>query len=283
MEAHEIAAQMAVHQIAPSVQTMQTQFRMELVKHWGISSGARVLEIGCGQGDMTAVLAAAVGAGGHVIAVDIADPSYGAPITLGDSAAALMRSPLGSRITFQFQYDVLDPAHSFDADAFDYVVMAHCSWYFENLGQIRRTLERVHPWSRRLCFSEWDMAPQSFDQTAHLLSVLIQGQIEAHRTGSDANVRTPFSKAKLHKMLRAAGWEALSESTVDSGGLQDARWEIDNCLHTYATEIDTPSLPSKILDLLGSQVDVLKSLAVSGPYRSLPSYAITAGRHEAVG
>ncbi|MEO7717843.1 MAG: class I SAM-dependent methyltransferase [Capsulimonas sp.] len=276
MDSHEISAHMAVYAISPDVQAVQTQFRTELLNRWGILPGAKVLEIGCGQGDMTAVLAAAVGDKGHVTAVDIADPSYGAPITLGDSAAALIRSPLGRRITFHFEYDVLDPAHLFEDNAFDYVVMAHCSWYFANLDQIRQTLQHIRPWARRLCFSEWDIEPQGFDQTAHLLSVLIQGQIEAHRTDSEANVRTPFSKAKLRKMLQTAGWEETSENAVDSSALQDARWEIDNCLHAYAVELDSPTLPAKVLSLLGSQVDVLRSLAASGAYRALPSYTIVA-------
>ncbi len=60
---------------------------------WQIPAGARVLEIGCGQGDTTAVLADAVGSAGRVIAVDIADPSYGAPVTIGESARHLSDGP----------------------------------------------------------------------------------------------------------------------------------------------------------------------------------------------
>ena len=67
------------------VQRVQTQFRMQLAEGWQIPQGAKVLEIGCGQGDMTAALANAVGTQGHVTAVDIASPEYGAPVTLGQS------------------------------------------------------------------------------------------------------------------------------------------------------------------------------------------------------
>jgi SAM-dependent methyltransferase len=139
----ELARHMAAYDQYADVQIAQTRFRMELVKQWQIAAGSRVLEIGCGQGDMTAVLADAVGPDGYVTAVDIADPAYGAPITLGQSARHLLATPLGRRIDFRFNYDLL--TYSFPADTFDYVVLAHCSWYVESLDQLRRLLQRSSP------------------------------------------------------------------------------------------------------------------------------------------
>lgn len=51
--------------------------RINLVKFWGITPGSRVLELGCGQGDCTTVLADAVGPDGHIDAVDPGAPDYG--------------------------------------------------------------------------------------------------------------------------------------------------------------------------------------------------------------
>ncbi|MBB2480858.1 hypothetical protein H5P36_11700 [Bacillus sp. APMAM] len=45
----------------------------------------RILEIGCGQGDTTAALADAVGVNGNVVAMDVASPDCGAPLTLGQA------------------------------------------------------------------------------------------------------------------------------------------------------------------------------------------------------
>ena len=70
----EIAAAMAAAEGSPDVQLTQTRYRAALVTGLGIPAGASVLEVGCGQGDMTAVLAEAVGPEGRVVAVDIADP-----------------------------------------------------------------------------------------------------------------------------------------------------------------------------------------------------------------
>lgn len=61
-----------------SIQHSQTLHRLELLQHWNILTGSKVLELGCGQGDCTTVLASAVGDQGRVTAVDPADLDYGA-------------------------------------------------------------------------------------------------------------------------------------------------------------------------------------------------------------
>jgi ubiquinone/menaquinone biosynthesis C-methylase UbiE len=48
-----------------------------LLQHWNIPTESKVLELGCGQGDCTTVLAHAVGEQGRVVAVDPADLDYG--------------------------------------------------------------------------------------------------------------------------------------------------------------------------------------------------------------
>ena len=55
----------------------QMEQRVEFIRYWNIQPGERVLEIGCGQGDATVVLATAVGDHGHVTALDPASLDYG--------------------------------------------------------------------------------------------------------------------------------------------------------------------------------------------------------------
>lgn len=55
----------------------QIEHRLQLVSFWDIKPGSRVLEVGCGQGDCTIVLADRVGETGHVDAVDPGAPDYG--------------------------------------------------------------------------------------------------------------------------------------------------------------------------------------------------------------
>ena len=180
-----------------------------------------------------------------MIAVDLAEPSYGAPITIGDSAAHLSEGPLGSRIKFRYGFDVLDPENAFPGDAFDAIVLAHCTWYFESLEQLSETLRTIAPWAPTLHLSEWDLEPRAIDQTAHLLAVLIQGQIEAWKPESTANVRTPYSRETLRRLLAETGWAVESETLIDASELDDAAWEIAACLEESLPEAASLELPPR--------------------------------------
>lgn len=223
---------------------------------------------------MTAVLAEVVGPGGHVLAIDIADPSYGAPLTLAEATGALKESDLGTRIEFRFNCDILAAGASIEPDSFDYVVMAHSAWYFESQAQLAQTLSTVRPWAKNLGFAEWDITPQSHAQMAHMLAVLIQGQVEAFRTGSEANVRTPFSRGAFMRRLADTGWQIASSSFVDTSALQDGDWEVSACL---ALDVDT-TLPAKFRALIESEIDLLREVAVAQGNQPLPCYSILASR-----
>jgi len=72
-------ARLSLHKPAHfSIQHSQTRHRLERVQDWNIPRGSTVLEIGCGQGDCTTVLAHVVGEQGKVVAVDPAGLDYGA-------------------------------------------------------------------------------------------------------------------------------------------------------------------------------------------------------------
>lgn len=64
-------------EIGRSIQLTQTTHRIRLVSQFNIQPGDKVLEIGCGQGDCTAVLASVVGPEGHVTALDPGPLDYG--------------------------------------------------------------------------------------------------------------------------------------------------------------------------------------------------------------
>lgn len=55
----------------------QTKHRLEILARFDVAPGSNVLEVGCGQGDFTVVLAAAVGDTGRITAVDPASLDYG--------------------------------------------------------------------------------------------------------------------------------------------------------------------------------------------------------------
>ena len=257
-------------------QEVQAEYRKRLVQEWQIAEGARILEVGCGQGDMTALLAQAVGSFGVVLAVDIASPNYGSPLTLGEATTILKRSEIGPQIDFRFEFDVLEPLNSFANNSFDCVVMAHCSWYFATADQLLLTLKKVRPWTKILCFAEWDIVPKSTEQVPHLLAVIIQGQVEAFKTNSSANIRTPLTKSRLKQLLQESGWSVIRESNMDTRNLQDADWEVDMCLRESLEEVRRLNLPDKFVSSVESQVEILRERAKPKGNPSLNSYSLVA-------
>jgi ubiquinone/menaquinone biosynthesis C-methylase UbiE len=228
----EVARIMAAYKVSPEEQLRQIKFRRQLVEWWGIQPGQRILEIGCGQGDMTAVLADAVGPAGYVLAVDSADESYGSPVSLGDSAAAIKNSVLGPAIEFRYNfsdYESLGP----DSD-FDLVVLANSSWYFTNADQLRDLLKTVRYLVPKLLFSEWDANPLHLSQLGHFLSVQFAQLCSAHYADAGLNIRNALSKDAIKELMRSAGWHPTSETLFNQPELSDGKWEIQMCLEAAA-------------------------------------------------
>jgi 2-polyprenyl-3-methyl-5-hydroxy-6-metoxy-1,4-benzoquinol methylase len=87
--------------------TLQLHHRGSLVNLWFPEPGSHILEIGCGQGETTVVLAVAAGPTGRVLAVDKSAAEYGGPVTLAESHAHIKSSVLGDRIDFLLSTDLL--------------------------------------------------------------------------------------------------------------------------------------------------------------------------------
>src|SRR5712692_6909052 len=105
---HQLEAIFNFLKYANAEKVLQLQHRTALVNMWRPDTGAHIIEIGCGQGETTIVLAAAVGALGRVLAVDNGPAEYGRPVTLGEGHAYIKSSALGGRIEFLLSTDLLD-------------------------------------------------------------------------------------------------------------------------------------------------------------------------------
>ena len=273
-----IAQHMALFQEGSDIQVEQTEFRMRIAKSWDIKKGDRLLEVGCGQGDMTAVLADAVGPEGFIRAVDLAGPEYGFPVRLGDSLEVLKATPLGDRLDYSLNFDILAPENTFPDDSFDAVVFAHCSWYYESLDVLKSHLIRVRPYAKLLYFSEWDLEPINMDQVPHLLAVLIQGQIGVFKPRSGNNARTLFTRTMLEELLSESGWSIVARRTIDTSGLQNGKWEVSNCLTTSEKEAELLDVPVKYRQYIKTQTDLLTQMTGNGACQSLSTYSIVAAR-----
>ncbi|KAL1303754.1 hypothetical protein AAFC00_007096 [Neodothiora populina] len=221
------------------IQHSQTLHRLELLRHWDISTGAKVLELGCGQGDCTTVLASAVGEQGRVVAVDPAGLDYGAPYTLGQAQNHISQGPLGRRITW-VQSSPLDYLSSLsstspvsDSKTCDATVLAHCLWYFSSPSLILSTFRAIKQHSRRLLLAEWSLVATHPSAQPHVLATLTQAALECRKPAgsSVSNVRTVLSPKRLTELALAAGWQLESETRVQGGeGLLDGQWEVSACL-----------------------------------------------------
>ncbi len=277
LDIEEIAKCMAMYEVDPQEQINKTKFRSMFVEKWGVSCGASILEVGCGQGETTAVLAEAVGVNGYVIATDPASYTYGSPITVGESAKFLSKSRLGNRISFHFNSKISDDELPFINKEFDYVVLAHCSYYFDSQKDLLNTFISAKKWAKTLCFSEWDTLVRSINQVSHLLTIFVHGQVEAFKATSTANIRSPFSRQEVERLLGSAGWLIAHSFTVNAlQSQEDVLWEVDVCLERIITEMESLKLPEKLYNLIMWQLDALEMYRKTYPVEPLPSYCLIA-------
>ena len=260
-----------------NVKRIQTAHRLKISEFWGINAGSRILEIGCGQGDTTAVLAYMVGEMGFVHGVDIAPPSYGCPITVGAAAEFLQASALGQQIKMEYEVDVVSPETDFPEDSFDIIVLSHCSWYFQSNEELQDILRKARIWGKRLCFAEWDPRIKTIEQLPHLLATLIQAQYEAYKVNSTSNVRTFITPNDIKTIAQEAGWTITDEQSISSPDLQDAQWEVSMTLKDSSIQIaELDHLPAKLKSLIQSELDLLEVSAQTKSLLPMSSFAFNA-------
>ncbi|KAJ5443384.1 hypothetical protein N7445_004497, partial [Penicillium cf. griseofulvum] len=230
-----------------SIQHSQTIHRLALLQHWKIPTNSKVLELGCGQGDCTAVLANAVGEQGRVVAVDPAELDYGESSSFSDPAACPVTESHLARPAGWADYlgpadplDYLSSLSSPSSDsssaserkAFDVTVLAHCLWYFASPSLILSTFRVLKQHSKRLLLAEWSLVATHPSAQPHVLAALTQAALECRKAkDSDSNVRTVLAPRRLTELALAAGWQLESETLMQGGeGLLDGQWEVSACL-----------------------------------------------------
>ncbi|MBM6615572.1 class I SAM-dependent methyltransferase [Desemzia sp. RIT804] len=259
------------------IQMVQTQHRIHLAKYWEIQTGERILEIGCGQGDTTAVLAYFVGDKGTVHAIDIASPDYGAPETLEQAMSKLKQSSVGDQITVDFNTDILSPEIDFPENTFDTIILSHSSWYLNSQATLFNMFVRFHKWGKRLAFAEWDSRISESHQLPHFLAALLQAQYESFRESSEANIRTLITPEDSKALAKQAGWEIIDETIIPSQELQDGGWEVDMTLYDAPEAIvSIPNMPDQFKTLLYSQLNLLKSYNGQEPIQSMDTFSFIA-------
>lgn len=234
------------------IQQVQLQHRLNLVDAFEIKEGMRVLEIGCGQGDTTVAIADAVGDTGHVVAIDIASPDYGAPLTLGQSTNLIKNSPLGKRISFHFEMDF----EEFQSNTpFDVAVLSHSSWYFRHPEDLLKYFKKFRRITKRVCFAEWDLEFTSINQRSHFCAATILSLYSSF-VNNDGNIQNLFDKKQIQHLLEQSGFHIEKQLTVNATYLQDAHWEKD-----YANSIrhNFDHVPPMIQSLVKSYYHIMNA------------------------
>jgi len=210
-------------------QLPQTIHRLAITNAWDtIKPGDGILELGCGQGDMTAVLASLVGPTGRIAALDPADPeAYGAPWTLKQAQTHLSLSVIGAQIEW-IQSDTIEYLEK-TKEEFDAVVLAQCLWYFPSTTVIEETLASIKKLkgSPKLLLAEYALESRLAEGLPHVLAALAQATLEVHKPVSTSNIRTLISPRAIIECATSLNWKLVSEQKITPDiAYQDGRWEV---------------------------------------------------------
>jgi SAM-dependent methyltransferase len=248
-----------------AIEFSQARHRIRLLAAWeGIRPGSRVLEIGCGQGTCTAVLAEAVGPTGHIDALDPASLDYGAPFTLGQAQAHLSDGPVGDRITWH-QADTVDFLASYPPSSkkWNVAVLAHCIWYFRSADQLSAVLSALRGRVDRVLIAEYALHASEMEAVPHVLATLARAALEAHRKDSSANIQTPLSPRAVAELAAAGGWKVVRQSTVVPGAeLSDGLWEVGSVVgQGFLEKIEVEVGDQRVRAMLRSARDAVVAAA----------------------
>ncbi|KAF2218689.1 hypothetical protein BDZ85DRAFT_77996 [Elsinoe ampelina] len=241
-------------------QISQLNHRLAILESWFASfpyaihflSSAHVVEIGCGQGDMTIPLAWAVSqpqsgesssaqsspGPGKVTGLDPAPLDYGSPFTLGQAQGHISESDLGRHVEWRKE----DPLKYFEGDVgdVDYIVLAHSLFYLPSekyFSELLRVLAKVSSRSTesgeeqqqdegtkgtKLLIAEWGMRSTTPAQEAHVLAVKAQ----SISTIEDGNVRTVLAPERVVELCKAAGWKVERQDWIKLPDVEDGKWEV---------------------------------------------------------
>jgi SAM-dependent methyltransferase len=271
----------ALHPLRKDV-VHQLHHRLDLAQFWSVKGGDRVLEIGCGQGDTTAVLAAFAGESGRILAVDKGSEIYGSP-SLGESHTFVKSLRLGAPIDFLTSTNLLAPQFDFPRNHFSLAIFSHSPWYMDSLEELQGLFTRTRVWAKRLGYAEWDLRPQHLNQLAHLIAVLLQAHIQAinfEQTGQHderGNIRTIVLPGVARRLAEEAGWKIVQETVrPTSTSLRAGRSSEINKAITMANEIERSLTSSRPTRELIRCVREFVTLVSSSENISLSTYAFAA-------
>jgi ubiquinone/menaquinone biosynthesis C-methylase UbiE len=242
------------------IQAIQANHRTILLDIWSIQAGAKIVEIGCGQGDCTEALALRVGPEGHIDALDPAPLDYGSPETLGQAQSRISASDIGSFITWH-QKSPQEFLISAKSGKYDIAVLCHSLWYHSSPAAITETLSALKGKANKLCIAEYALVATEPSAIPHVLAALTRAAFETHMKESEANIRTAIAPNAIQEIAEAVGWKLVNaERIVPGAELQDGSWETATVVsENFMQEVKENIKDEKVKELLNSMRESVKS------------------------
>lgn len=197
----------------------------------------------------------------------------GAPYTLAQSQSNILSSPLGPRINFH-NADPVAYLHNLSTNRqpYDYVVMAHCIYYFESpstLPSIITAISQIpNTKGSKLCIAEWSLNASTPASYPHVLAALLLANLEAkRRVSSSGNIRTVFSPAQVKEIISSTSrlgskWKLEKDKIEKSNeGMLDGHWEtsyVSRKRDKFLSTLKEDGVGEKELGVLGATFDALE-------------------------
>lgn len=172
----------------------------EMLARAGLTSGDRVLDVGCGSGATSFAVQDQVGSAGQVIGVDVSLPL----VMLSRGRAEGMDSPA--------RFIEADASSWSNSSPFDVIISRFGVMFFENPENAFANLLKLTKPKGRLSFACWQRAKES--EFVTLPMRVVASLMTTPMAMPDPALPGPHSFGdddRIHAVLSAAGWRGLSE------------------------------------------------------------------------
>ncbi|KAK3486808.1 uncharacterized protein B0T23DRAFT_365690 [Neurospora hispaniola] len=212
------------------VQIPRFRQRLSILSVWSIPPGSRVLDIGCGQGDSSLVLALELGPTCHVTGIDSAPPDYGTPLNISESQEKILQSALGDRLSFYNQVDAAtffnsssaagdgDSLNNKKTKEFDVATACHSLFYFPSSDSVVSLFQELAAANiRKVYVAEYDSkhAPFPVTQTPHILAAKAQALYFAYKSEADSRCNNPLNNEEQQQQQQQASSSKKEEMPLN--------------------------------------------------------------------